>query len=468
MWKSLLEHHRRARLLLLVAVTASCARGGGSAPAPAGQPPAPVAGSSSPNVPAQPTAVQLYRSMGLLAEGGDLPFVGSVAFLAGSRPDSTLVLLTVSLSNQSLAFAREGEAYRADYSASVMLQRGSEPAQRIESREAVRVATFRETARADESILFQHVFATSPGVHALTVQFRDDAANRASGVEATLTVPRLDSGSLSSPIPFYQAALRTAVDSVPRLVPTPRATVTVGQDSVMPVYLERYGTPDGAPVVAVVTDAGRRVTHWSDTVALVPHGALSSAVFRVPVSRIGVGASVLSVMHAGRSDTVQTPIFVSFGDELPVASFEQMLQYLRYFTSSTRLSALRDAGPDTQSEVWAEFLRATDPNPQTPRHEGLAAYFGRIQQANARFREGDEAGWLSDRGRVFVAFGSPDQVYEPNTNDLSQRGRTQIWDYQTYRLRVVFVDQSGFGRWRMTMSSESEFEVTVRREIGRE
>lgn len=467
MAKSFLICRWPAILLVLVAMSGACSRGG-RAVAPAGLPPEPVADPRAPAAAVQPTAVQLYRSMGLLAEGGEVPFVGSVAFLAGRHADSTLVLLTVSLSNQSLAFTREGEAYRADYSASVTLQRGSEPAQRAESQEAVRVATFRETARADESILYQHVFETAPGVHALTVQFRDDAGNRASGVEATLTVPRLDSGSLSSPIPFYRAAVRTALDSVPRVVPAPRATVTFGQDSVMPVYLERYGAAGSEPVIAVVTDVKRSVTHWRDTVAFEARGDLSSAVLRVPVNQIGVGASVLSVLHAGRADTVQTPIFVSFGDELPVASFDQMLQYLRYFTSSTRLAALRDAGPDTQAQVWADFLRTTDPNPETPRHEGLAAYFGRIQQANARFREAGEAGWLSDRGRVFVAFGSPDQVYEPNTNDLSQRGRTQIWDYQTYRLRVVFVDQSGFGRWRMTMSSETEFEGTVRREIGRE
>ena len=55
----------------------------------------------------------------------------------------------------------------------------------------------------------------------------------------------------------------------------------------------------------------------------------------------------------------------------------------------------------------------------------------------------------------------PDQFYEPNTADLNQRGRAQIWEYREHRLQIVFIDQTGFGRWRMTLGTESEFESVV-------
>jgi hypothetical protein len=93
----------------------------------------------------------------------------------------------------------------------------------------------------------------------------------------------------------------------------------------------------------------------------------------------------------------------------------------------------------------------------------LRDYFGRIAQANAQFREEGSHGWMTDRGRVFVTLGRPDQIFEPNVADLSQRGRTQIWDYREHRLQLLFHDQTGFGRWRMTPSSELEFEGVMRR-----
>jgi GWxTD domain-containing protein len=118
---------------------------------------------------------------------------------------------------------------------------------------------------------------------------------------------------------------------------------------------------------------------------------------------------------------------------------------------------------ERRADLWAAFLKETDPNPQTPVHEGLRDYFGRINQANARFRQDGAIGWLTDRGRVFVALGSPDQIIEPNIADLSRRNRTQVWEYRQHRFSVVFVDTSGFDRWEMSLTAEAEFEALARR-----
>jgi GWxTD domain-containing protein len=171
----------------------------------------------------------------------------------------------------------------------------------------------------------------------------------------------------------------------------------------------------------------------------------------------------LTISAIGGSDTTKAPIFVTFGEDLPVATFNEMVGYLRYFASGARLQNLRDAPPNTRASAWAAFTRATDPDPATPVNEALRDYFGRVAQANARFREEGGVGWLTDRGRVFVALGAPDQYYEPNTTDLNQRGRSQIWDYRRHRLQIVFIDQTGFGRWRMTVGSEAEFEALLAR-----
>jgi len=95
--------------------------------------------------------------MGLLAEGGDTPFVGSVSFLASKSPDSTVFLLTVSVPTRALTFVRENDRYRASYSATLSLARNNEAARRFESHQIVRVAAFKETSRSDESILYQQI-----------------------------------------------------------------------------------------------------------------------------------------------------------------------------------------------------------------------------------------------------------------------------------------------------------------------
>ncbi len=430
----------------------------------------PVHGPAIPSqtAPTQPEAVKLYRQMGLLAEGGDTPFVGSVSFLGSKFADSTLFVLTVSVPTRGLTFVRENDRYRASYSATLSLTPPNGVARRFESHQIVRVAAFKETSRSDESVLYQQMVMVQPGTYDLGFSLRDDAGAKGSSIEASVNIPRIRGGSLSSPIPVYEVVPRSTLDSLPRIAPTPKATFALGQDSVLSVYLEGYA-PHGPRLLirTSVFSENASTPVWSDTVSLARHDALFSGVVSLPLTRLGVGALTMTAVVTGRSDTSKTPIFVTFGEDLPVATFSEMVSYLRYFGSSARLQALRDAPPDARAGVWATFLRETDPDPATPVNEAMRDYFGRIAQANARFREEGEVGWLTDRGRVFVALGAPDQYYEPNTTDMNQRGRAQVWDYRRHRLQVVFIDQTGFGRWRMTVGSEAEFEALVRRELSR-
>jgi len=311
------------------------------------------------------------------------------------------------------------------------------------------------------------VVMARPGSYTLSFSLRDDAGGKGSSIEATVNVPRVTTGSLSSPIPVYEVTPRRSLDSLPRIVPTPRATITFGQDSTLLVYVEGYGDGSVLPLRTAVFGENTSTPVWSDTTSLPRNGDIFSGIVRVPVTRLGVGALTLAITHSGRPDTMRTPVFVTFGEDLPVATFTEMINYLRYFGSPARLQSLRDAPPDARANAWATFLRETDRDPATPVNEALRDYFARIAQANVRFREEGDIGWLTDRGRVLVALGAPDQFYEPNTTDLNQRGRTQIWEYRRHRLQVVFVDQTGFGRWRMTVGSEAEFEALMRRELNR-
>ena len=92
------------------------------------------------------------------------------------------------------------------------------------------------------------------------------------------------------------------------------------------------------------------------------------------------------------------------------------------------------------------------------------ARFDRIARANVRYREEASAGWLSDRGKVFITLGEPDQVFEPQLNDMS-RNRQLIWVYQAINLQLTFYDQTGTGKWRLTQSSEVRFESEFRRRL---
>ncbi|HEX5829827.1 MAG TPA: GWxTD domain-containing protein [Gemmatimonadaceae bacterium] len=450
--------------MVLVVFGGACASGRQPS-APAGAPDAPTARAVDRLVPHPPAdAATIYQRMGLLAQGGALPFVGRVSHVAGPTPDTTLTLVSVSFPSRALTFTREGDIYRGGYVVGAELLRGPVAATRIEAPEDVVVPTFRETTRSDESVIFQEVLRAAPGTYDLVLTVRDKGSTRQASERRTITIPRLEPGSLATPIPFYEAVLRRDRDSLPRVLASPRATVTFGRDSVVPVYVEAYGAGDTLPLrVRAIGERGLEL--WRDSVTLTRQGELFSGVVNLPVSPLGIGMVTLQAWLPPRRDTSTTPVFVSFGESLPVATFDDMLDYLRLYAPS-RLETLRRAPSAERATAWATFLRETDPDPTTSEHEGLQRYFGRIDIANQRFRDDGSPGWLSDRGMVFVAFGDPEQVYEPNPLSTQMRNRVQIWIYREHQLQLEFRDQAGSGRWRLTTQSEGSFRAALHRLRG--
>lgn len=415
-------------------------------------------GPTARNIPSALDVVRLYREIGLIAEPSPVPFVGTTHALATATPDSTLELLTLSLPNRALTFAREGDHYRASYDVLLDIRRGATSVRQVQGRQAVRVAAYKETSRGDESLIFQQYVRLAPGFYNFALTIRDAESGRTTLREFPVTVPRFEGQGLSSPIPVYQAEPRVKRDTLSVLVPNPRATAIFGQDSTLLIYLEQYGTPSRLQVA--VRDVNNETT-WRDSVQLGRSATMASGTVALPLTRLGPG--VASFVAWNGADTTRTPLVISFGEGLAITSFDEMLSYLRYFGQPGDLATLRDAAHNDRGRAWLAFLRATDPNSTTPEHEGLRDYFVRLEQANLRYREEGGPGWLTDRGRVFITLGDPDQIYEQGQGDIAQRNRVLIWDYAQYRVQLVFVDPSGFGRYRLTTTSEVEFQSLSRR-----
>ena len=456
----------------LVVAFAAC---GGARPAggPAGAPAPVSAGGSSSNATAPAVAstgpqfdqVRLYQQLGLLARGAPMPFVGNASFLATGTQDSTHVLIGLGISNASLTFSRDGDRFRAGYSVEIAVKQNGATVKQSDARESVLLSSFRETSRIDESIIFQELLTLTPGSYNLVLTVRDDGSSRANTEDVTLLVPQVKDGMLSSPITFARAVTRNNRDSLPQIVSSPTSTITFGSDSMVPLYLEGYSSAAGArlPIrYAVMSEKGQTI--FADSTSLPKRGNLYSGVVMIPVARLTIGAAQVAFLQPGRSDSVKVPIFIGFGEDLPVTTYEDMITYLRWFAPSYELNTLRDTAPEFRAGAWASFVKrhATLGGSNEP----LRDYFRRLLGANARFREEGIPGWTTDRGKVLLGLGEPDQVFDQrNSTDFGQRGRSQIWDYRNQNLQLTFYDQTGFGRWRLVNSSEIAFQAAWRRRI---
>jgi GWxTD domain-containing protein len=411
--------------------------------------------------------VKLYRELGLLARGAPMPFVGNVAFMATPSADSTHVIVAVTIANGNLTFGRETDRFRAGYTVSITLRNGAETVKQIEAHESVLVASFKETSRLDESVIYQELLTVKPGRYNLAVNVRDDGSSKNGSDDVTLLVPALGPGSLSTPVAFARVTQRVSLDSLPRVVTNPAATATFGRDSLIGLYIEGYADAAGTRLplnIAVRNETGRML--FSDTVSLARRQNLYSGVLYIPIARTGIGSVVVSVWQNSVGDTTRAPIFVGFGDELPVATYDEMLNYLKWYTLPAKIKALRDTAPEFRAAAWAGFVRENESTSGST--EGLRDYFVRLAAANMQFREEGIPGWMTDRGKVLLGLGEPDQRYDQgSTADPVNRLRSQIWEYRNLQLQLVFSEQQEFGHWRLTNSSAIAFESAWRRRITR-
>jgi GWxTD domain-containing protein len=415
--------------------------------------------------------LETYQQLGLLAGPAHFPAVASFGTIAGPA-DSTYVLLGVSLPSSALRFQREPAGFTAEYRVAATFLRDSQVVKRIERSEVVRVPTFAETGRTDESILFQDAITLASGTYEVALEAADAKSTRGFRVRDTLEVPAYGPGAtaIAQPIVVYQASARVSRALLPDLIVNPRHTVPYGGEAPR-LYLEYYGA--AAPVsvnVQVVDEAGTPVWNLPATIA-DGDSSLRAAILDLPAAALPLGklwVEVAASEHAAAP--VRAPLVISISDQWMVANFDEVLDFIRYIASREEVDSLRAGSAGERRELWERFWDRRDPLPATPVNEFRDEFFQRVRFATEQFSEpGGLPGWKTDRGEVFIVLGAPQFSEERivgGRTDVTGRPNAIQWIYDGLaggRLTLLFVDRSGFGRFELAPSSDAAFRSVAER-----
>lgn len=400
-----------------------------------------------------------YRGMGRLTAPEPLPFIGHVVFADGPA-DSVIAVVALSLENRSLTFQREDDTFVARYRVEMRLQQDGEPPIRLARDELVRVPTFQETLRNDESVLFQQSFHLTPGRYTVAIAVSDRASPAQSRAQAVYQVPAFGPGSTSEPMIVYQVTGRDSPRQPLSILLNPRGAVSYGGDTLL-AYIEGYGFPKPTKVPFEVRDQFGKVV-YSDSLLFQGVHPVESHIIRLAPDSQPLGEITLAIGSA--VDERTTTALVSFSQGWVLTNYDEMLSLLRYFGRDEWVDSLRRTPEAQRSTVWREFWLATDPNRATPENEALDMYFARVQSANRLFRNEGVPGWRTDRGEVYITLGQPDDVFD---NRTEAEGRYIVWSYTQLRLDLFFEDLARFGHYRLTPQSRADYSrvlVRVRRQ----
>jgi GWxTD domain-containing protein len=409
--------------------------------------------------------LDIYRELGFMTGTGAFPAVASVVTVAGPA-DSTFVLVGMSIPNTALRFVRDADGFAAAYTVDVLfMEPDSTPVKREHVREVVRVASFAETSRAEESVIFQHAATLLPGRYLIAVQVVDVNSSRGFMSMDTLAVPAhmATATRLSTPAMVYEGTGRSGRGEAPTLIMNPRHTVAYGGDEPL-VYIESYAA-DPVVELAVVNDEGTAV--WQTIVRLTDGGdSVRYALLRIPAHTLPLGRFWIEVGEPG-TITARMPLVLAISDQWMLSNFDEVLQFLRYIARADELDALRDGSVAERRLAWQAFWARRDPLPGTGVNEFRESFFQRVRHATEMFREPGRPGWQTQRGEVFIVLGPPDHVVERiiGRADISGRPNAQDWIYRSVgggRLNLLFHDR-GFGRLDLVPASMAAFRNAAER-----
>ncbi|MBL8175895.1 MAG: GWxTD domain-containing protein [Bryobacterales bacterium] len=138
-----------------------------------------------------------------------------------------------------------------------------------------------------------------------------------------------------------------------------------------------------------------------------------------------------------------------------------------YIITDEERKAFRNLNTDEEREQFIEqFWLRRDPSPDSQENEFKEEHYRRIAYANERFASGIP-GWKTDRGRIYITFGPPDENESHPSGGTYERpfeeggGTTSTFPFEKWRYRwiegigsdiiIEFVDTTMTGEYRMTM-----------------
>ncbi|HET7041922.1 MAG TPA: GWxTD domain-containing protein [Gemmatimonadales bacterium] len=393
----------------------------------------------------------MFRRIGRLASTGTIAFIGNVALLPAGG-DSVLAVLALSLENRAFSFERQGDqGFTARYHVDLAFIRDSAPPVTIGRDQTVRVTTFQETLRNDESVLFQEPVVLAPGRYHLTVTVRDRRGDGQGRAEEDLAVSAFRPGQVTAPILVYEVTGRGQPTDPFRGILDPRGAAAYATDT-LTALVEGYRMPAGSTVPLAVVDAADSVLLRQD-LQFSGDTPVEARLLRFLPANAPLGELKFALGDGGALG--ETKALVSLSSSWIVSNYDEMLALLRYFGHEEQINVLRHAAPADRPALWQRFFKDSDPNPATPENEALDAYFARLATADQRYTDEGEPGWRTDRGEVYVTLGDPDEVIDASAVN---QGRIVRWTYNADRLVLFFVDETGFGHFRLTPQSRADFE----------
>jgi len=364
----------------------------------------------------------------------------------------------VHVPNDIITFIKRSEFYVGGYSVTVLI-RDTENNRLLRDEmweRKVELLTFERTNNPAYYDLSQRTFTLEPGTYLLEVLYEDKESQKEYRLSRSVTVVKFDANLPGiSDIMLVRnvesKGLRKQIS--PQIDPNVAAL-----ESGFEVFFEVYNPwkLGGVLIDYSIRRRGREV-YAKQEMQTVKQGT-NSYLANISTAGLGIGSYTITVTVRRSDDSSAAGVlakterqfiieWLTSGAPIAIADLDEAIDQLRYYASSSDLSFIKAPDdPDERRKRFEEFWERRNPTPGSKTNPVMVEYYNRVAYANQNFGH-FITGWKTDRGMTYIIYGPPDYI-DRHPLDVESRPY-EIWEYYDISRRFIFVDETGFGDYRL-------------------
>ncbi|MGK9477618.1 GWxTD domain-containing protein [Melioribacter sp. OK-6-Me] len=352
----------------------------------------------------------------------------------------------------NIQFVKKGNTFFAEYSLSVIFYEPKTDKMIFERiwKERISTTDFDETISKNNFNISYKSFPLDAGDYKIKCILEDTDSRKTHSYTYNVSLKKFNRDLSASDILLVKDILKNESGEV--IVPNVSRIVT-NKDNVLRFYYEIYSTEKRELEITYLLEhldsenkiEEKRTLSLNEGINTV-YDSLSTLKFILGTYKLLMTAKdIKSNLNAEAQKVVLSKIT---GLPNSITDIDKAIEQMIYIASPTDLAYIKEG--KTYEERLMRFLEFWDkkkPNPKMLINPIMNEYYRRVEYANKNFKAFGNEGWRTDMGMIYITFGPPSYVerhpFDPDSKPY------EIWDYYELNRSFVFIDQTGFGDYRL-------------------
>ncbi|GJQ61687.1 MAG: hypothetical protein SCALA702_07400 [Melioribacteraceae bacterium] len=394
---------------------------------------------------------QVEQSAGVNPYAIDPRFYLDFASYPAETMDKSRLDVFLKVPYSSIQFVRYGAKYKGAYSVTLTFYDEDKENIQFEKiwNEQIIVDDFLKTNSNSNFNISYRSNEMYPGTYFMRTIVEDRDSKRSFTTEGTLTLKEYKGSIQVSDVVFIQSRVNSP--TAEQVIPNVSNIFTTRDEGFAFFYEILSDTSTTIAAKYKIFDAEEEAVLSRDEKIELTKGE-NVINQEITFERLSLGQYQLNVELYDENDeliTGSSKKFLSkiYGFPNSILDLDEAIKQMMYIASSDELDSLQ--APESFDEKlnrYVSYWGAKDPSPNTEENEVMFEYYRRVAYSNTAF-ESYYPGWKTDMGMIYITLGAPDQV-DRHPFDYNSKPY-EVWDYYDLNKRFIFVDETGFGDYRL-------------------